>query len=92
MVLYCQSHHVIVAASKQASCLIPVHNRQRTSTGPSVSCSHPKWNCSELLLLNPDPVYTHYYLGLIRERQGDAAQAAVHFKEALARVLPARPM
>ncbi|MCP3905078.1 MAG: tetratricopeptide repeat protein [Planctomycetes bacterium] len=44
------------------------------------------------LLLNPDPVWTHYYLGLTCERQGDEAAAAEHFKEALSRVLVEHPM
>jgi tetratricopeptide (TPR) repeat protein len=46
----------------------------------------------QVLLLNPDPVYTHYYLGLIRQRRGDHEQAAVHFQEALGRLLIDRTM
>lgn len=44
------------------------------------------------LLLNPDPVYTHYYLGLIWEKKGDAAKAAGHYREALTRALQGRPL
>jgi tetratricopeptide (TPR) repeat protein len=44
------------------------------------------------LLLNPDPVLTHYHLGLIKEQQGDQAAAITHFKEALRRLLPKHPM
>ncbi|MHC4948824.1 MAG: peroxiredoxin family protein [Planctomycetota bacterium] len=46
---------------------------------------------TETLLLNPDPVYSHYYLGLIRERKGDHAAAAEHFRESLGRLLVERP-
>ncbi|MHC5113342.1 MAG: tetratricopeptide repeat protein [Planctomycetota bacterium] len=44
------------------------------------------------LLLNPDPVWTHYYLGLTAERKGDAKAAVEHFREALGRVLEQHPM
>ena len=46
----------------------------------------------EALLLNPDPVWTHYYLGLIAEQRGDAAAAAAHFRESVSRLLKHRPM
>lgn len=46
----------------------------------------------EALLLNPDPVWTHYYLGLVKERQGDEAAAIQHLKEALGRLLEEQPM
>jgi tetratricopeptide (TPR) repeat protein len=46
----------------------------------------------EVLLLNPDPVYTHYYLGLIAEKQGDDAAAVEHYKASLERLLRDRPM
>ncbi len=42
---------------------------------------------TEVLLLNPDPIYTHYYLGLIAEKRGDHAKAAEHYREALKRTL-----
>jgi peroxiredoxin len=45
----------------------------------------------ETLLLNPDPVRTHYYLGLIAERRGDQSAAIVHFKESLKRLLREHP-
>ena len=43
------------------------------------------------LLLNPDPVLTHYYFGLIDERQGNEAAAIEHFKQSLSRLLVNRP-
>lgn len=42
---------------------------------------------AESLLLNSNPVRTHYYLGLIAERRGDQASAIRHFKESLDRLL-----
>ena len=47
---------------------------------------------SEALLLNPDPIWTHYYLGLVKEQQGDAAAANEHFKESLGRLLEDHPL
>ncbi|MDY7107327.1 MAG: tetratricopeptide repeat protein [Planctomycetota bacterium] len=44
------------------------------------------------LLLNPDPVQTHYYLGRIYEKKGEAAKAARHYREGLVRVLEERPL
>jgi peroxiredoxin len=41
----------------------------------------------EALVLNPDPVRAHYYLGLVYERLGDTAQALEHYREALSRVV-----
>jgi peroxiredoxin len=46
----------------------------------------------EVLLLNPDPIWTHYYLGLIKERQGDEAAAITHYKESLGRLLKDHPL
>jgi tetratricopeptide (TPR) repeat protein len=46
----------------------------------------------EVLLLNPDPVYTRYYLGLIAEAKGNTAAAAKHYREALSRMLEDRPL
>jgi peroxiredoxin/Tfp pilus assembly protein PilF len=45
----------------------------------------------QALLLNPDPVLTHYYLGLIDERLGNDKAAIEHFKESLSRLLANRP-
>jgi tetratricopeptide (TPR) repeat protein len=47
---------------------------------------------SEALIVNPDPVQTHYYLGLIWERKGDQARANEHFKKALSRLLEDHPL
>jgi len=44
------------------------------------------------LLLNPDPVWTHYYLGLTKEGRGDEAGAVTHYKEALRRILVEHPL
>ncbi len=44
------------------------------------------------LLLNPDPVQTHYYLGLVYEKKGDPEKAAEHYREALVRVIEERPL
>ncbi len=44
----------------------------------------------EVLLLNPDPVFTHYYLGLIAEKKGETEKAVEHFHEALQRMLRER--
>lgn len=44
------------------------------------------------LMLNPDPAQTHYYLGLICEKRGDASKAAQHYRQALTRLLEDRPL
>lgn len=41
----------------------------------------------EVLLLNPDPIFTHYYLGLIAEKKGENEKAVEHYHEALKRML-----
>jgi tetratricopeptide (TPR) repeat protein len=46
----------------------------------------------EALVLNPDPTYAHYYLGLISERKGDPARALEHFKQSLSRLLKDRSL
>jgi tetratricopeptide (TPR) repeat protein len=46
----------------------------------------------QVLLLNPDPIYTHYYLGLIAQDKAEHAKAAMHFREALDRALRERPL
>ena len=40
---------------------------------------------TEALVLNPDPVRAHYYLGLVYERQGDIEKALEHYRAALSR-------
>jgi len=47
---------------------------------------------TEALMLNPDPVYTYYYLGLIYEKKGDLVKAAEHYRESLSRLLKDRPL
>ena len=41
----------------------------------------------ELLVLNPDPARTHFYLGRIYEQTGDAEKALYHYREALVRFM-----
>jgi len=41
----------------------------------------------EVLVLNPDPARTHYYLGLLYELRGQQDQAVEHYREALRRLL-----
>lgn len=41
----------------------------------------------EVLLLNPDPARTHYYLGRIAEVRGDSARAIEHYRTAAERLL-----
>lgn len=41
----------------------------------------------EVLVLNPDPARTHYYLGMLYEKKGQTAKALEHYREALSRVL-----
>ncbi|MFT5424513.1 MAG: tetratricopeptide (TPR) repeat protein [Phycisphaerales bacterium] len=40
-----------------------------------------------VLILNPDPARTHFYLGRIYEAQGDQGQALSHYREALGKLL-----
>lgn len=47
---------------------------------------------TEALIVNPDPVQTHYYLGLIHERKGDQARAIEHYKQSLGRLLEDHPL
>jgi tetratricopeptide (TPR) repeat protein len=47
---------------------------------------------TQALVLNPDPIQTHYYLGLIYEKKGDQEKALEHFKEALTRLMAKRPL
>jgi len=42
---------------------------------------------TRILILNPDPARTHYYLGKIAEQKGDKDQALTHYREALERLL-----
>ena len=46
----------------------------------------------EALVLDPDPVHTHYYLGLIYEKKGDTARALEHYRQSLSRLLEERPL
>lgn len=46
----------------------------------------------QALLLNTDPAWTHYYLGRLHERRGDAAKANEHYREALDRILRGEPL
>ncbi len=41
----------------------------------------------QALVLNPDPVRTHYYLAQVFEKKGEVAKAMEHYKKALKRVL-----
>lgn len=41
----------------------------------------------EVLVLNPDPARTHYYLGMLYEQRGEKDKAIEHYREALSRVL-----
>lgn len=47
---------------------------------------------SDVLLLNPDPVQTHYYLGRVYEAKGDAKRALEHYRQSLARALEGQPL
>ena len=41
----------------------------------------------KLLVLNPDPARTHFYLGRIYEQKGDKDKALMHYREALTRYI-----
>lgn len=47
---------------------------------------------TRVLMLNPDPIYNHYYLGLIAEKKNQPKKAAEHYREALDRALRERPL
>ena len=42
---------------------------------------------NEALLMNPDPVRVHYYLGQLYEQQGEHKQAMDHYRQALDRLM-----
>jgi tetratricopeptide (TPR) repeat protein len=69
----------------------PAHRRGKLLRGVLLyhqdKLDEAKTLLTEVLLLNPDPIYTHYYLGLIAEKRGDHAKAAEHYREALKRTL-----
>jgi peroxiredoxin len=74
----------------------PSHRRARLMTGIVLyhrdRLDEAQRVLEEALLLNPDPILTHYYLGLIHERRGDESAAIRHFKESLSRLLEDRPI
>jgi tetratricopeptide (TPR) repeat protein len=84
---------VIVAEVLESA---PGHRRARLIHGVVLyhdgSLDEAEAVLKEVLLLNPDPVQTHYYLGLIYERKGDPARAAEHFKQSLTRLLRDRSL
>ena len=45
---------------------------------------------NESLLLNTDPARTHYYLGMVYEKMGEADKAMEHYRQALRRLLNER--
>ena len=46
---------------------------------------------NESLILNTDPARTHYYLGMVYEKKGQADKAMEHYRKALQRLLDERP-